>query len=98
MYLVVGRSDALLLIGGGHVGVGGACVYLCVCVHVCVCVCVCVCLVCLCVGGNPGESPPLKGNRCRFTYVEGPLPLMRLAGWGLSSQPLEGAYLINACS
>lgn len=28
-------------------------------------------------------SLPLKGNRCRFTYVEvpGPWPLMRLAGW-----------------
>lgn len=47
---------------------------------------------------NPGESLSLKGNRCRFTYVEGPQPVMRLAGWDLSSQRLEGAYLINAWS
>lgn len=47
---------------------------------------------------NPGESLSLKGNRCRFTYVEGPQPVMRLTGRDLSSQQLEGAYLINAWS
>lgn len=52
----------------------------------------------VCVQDNPGESPSLKGNRCRFTYVEGPQSVMRLAAWELSSQGLEGAYLINAWS
>lgn len=52
----------------------------------------------VCVRDNPGESLSLKGNRCRFTYVEGPQPVMRLTGWDLSSQQLEGAYLINAWS
>lgn len=64
---------------------------------VCACVRVCAC-VWFCVPDNPGESLSLKGNRCRFTYVEGPQPVMRLAGWDLSSQQLEGAYLINAWS
>lgn len=67
---------------------------------------VCVCVfwvrvgvrVWVCVRDNPGESLSLKGNRCRFTYVEGPQPVMRLTGWDLSSQQLEGAYLINAWS
>lgn len=47
---------------------------------------------------NPRESLSLKGNRCRFTYVEGPQPVMRLAGWDLSLQQLEGEYSINAQS
>lgn len=55
----------------------------------------CVC-VWVCVRDNPGESLSLKGNRCRFTYVEGPKPVMRLAGLDPSLQQLKGAYLINA--
>lgn len=87
------RGD--LLIGSGHVGETST--YVCLCVFVRVCMSVCVC-VWVCVRDNPGESLSLKGNRCRFTYVEGPQPVMRLAGWDLSSQQLEGAYLINAWS
>lgn len=71
------------------------------CVRACVSMCLCVCMsmcVWVCVQDNPGESLSLKGNRCRFTYVEGPQPVMRLAGRDLSSQQLEGAYLINAWS
>lgn len=68
-------------------------VSVCVCLRACPCVCVWVC-----VRDNPGESLSLKGNRCRFTYVEGPQPVMRLTGWDLSSQQLQGAYLINAWS
>lgn len=45
---------------------------------------------------NPGESLSLKGNRCRFTYVEGPQPVMRLTGWDLSSQQL-GRCIFNKC-
>ena len=89
------RGD--FLIGSGHVGETSTYV----CAHVCVCLCVCMSMcVCVwvCVRDNPGESLSLKGNRCRFTYVEGPQPVMRLAGWDLSSQQLEGAYLINAWS
>lgn len=67
------------------------------CSSVCLCACRCVCNW-VCVQDNPGESPSLKGNRCRFTYVEGPQPVMRLTRWDLSSQQLEGAYLINAWS
>lgn len=69
------------------------CVFVCLRAPMSMCVCVWVC-----VRDNPGESLSLKGNRCRFTYVEGPQPVMRLAGWDLSSQQLEGAYLINAWS
>lgn len=79
------------LIGSGHEGEMSTYVCLCMCVRVCAC-------VWFCVPDNPGESLSLKGNRCRFTYVEGPQPVMRLAGWDLSSQQLEGAYLINAWS
>lgn len=64
--------------------------FLCVCMHIHVSG--------VCVRDNPSESLSLKGNRCRFTYVEGPEPVMRLAGRDLSSQQLEGAYLINAWS
>lgn len=86
--------------GGGLLDWQWPCGRLLMCVCVCVqwctsCVCVC---VWVCVRDNPGESLSLKGNRCRFTYVEGPQPVMRLAGWDLSSQQLEGAYLINAWS
>lgn len=67
--------------------------YLCAFDWECISMCVCVC-----VRDNPAESRSLKGNRCRFTYVEGPQPVMRLVGLDLSSQQLKGAYLINAWS
>lgn len=68
-----------------------------VCLRACGGTCVFVC-VWVCMWDNPAESLSLKGNRCRFTYVEGPQSVMRLTGWDLSSQQLEGAYLINAWS
>lgn len=67
------------------------------CLRACDRTCVFVC-VWVCMRDNPAESLSLKGNRCRFTYVEGPQSVMRLTGWDLSSQQLEGAYLINAWS
>lgn len=67
------------------------------CVHMIAHAYLCVC-VWVCMRDNPAESLSLKGNRCRFTYVEGPQSVMRLTGWDLSSQQLEGAYLINAWS
>lgn len=79
-----------LLIGSDHVG-EYLYMFACACTSVCVCACVC-------VQFNPWESLSLKENRCRFTYVEGPQPVMRLAGWDLSLQQMEGAYLINAQS
>ena len=76
------------VIGSGHVGD-----YLCVCLCVRSCLCVC---VWVCVRDNPGESLSLKGNRCRFTYVEGPQPVMRLAGLG-SFFTATGRCIFNKC-
>lgn len=45
--------------------------------------CVLACTSAVCVRDNPAESLSLKGNRCRFAYVEAPQPVMRLTGWDL---------------
>lgn len=75
------------LIGMGHVGGWHLCVFS-VCIYVLVYLCIWD-VERVCVRDNPGESPSLKENRCRFTYVEGPQPVMRLAAWDFSSQGLK---------
>lgn len=82
------------MIGSGHVGETSTYACLCVfCVHSCMFLCVC---VWVCVRDNPGESCSLKENRCRFTYVEGPQPVMRLAGWDLFFTA-TGRCIFNKC-